>query len=153
MIVNKISLWVLYLMMAISAIVIVAFYAGGSIDPEAEMLTPVYTDLLLNWMYALVGLGVLCTVVFSLYHFVMLIINSPKEAIQKIVVIAICAAVLFGAWSLGDGTPLSIPGYEGSENVEFWLKLTDMFLYTIYLLLGGAIAAIAVSSVAKMIRK
>lgn len=153
MFVNKISTWVLYVMMAISAVVIVVFYAGGSIDPEAEMLTPVYTDYLLNWMYALVGLGILCTVVFSLLNFVMTLIHNPKDAIQRVIVIAVCCGVLYGAWSLGDGTPLNIPGYEGTENVEFWLKLTDMFLYTIYLLLGGAIAAIAVSSVAKMIRK
>ena len=29
---------------------------------------------------------------------------------------------------MGSGTPMNIPGYEGTDNVYFWLKLTDMFL-------------------------
>ena len=43
-------------------------------------------------------------------------------------------AVVVISWTMGSEEPLVIPGYSGTENVPFWLKLTDMFLYSIYIL-------------------
>jgi len=50
---------------------------------------------------------------------------------------------------MGSGTPMNIPGYEGTDNVYFWLKLTDMFLYSIYILLFVTVVAIIVSGIKK----
>ena len=47
---------------------------------------------------------------------------------------------------------MDIPGYDGQENSPFWLKLADMFLYTLYILLGLAVALIAGFSVMKKLR-
>lgn len=44
--------------------------------------------------------------------------------------------LLVATYSAGSDQPLVIPGYSGTENVPFWLKLTDMFLYSIYIMMG-----------------
>lgn len=151
--INKISSIALYVMLGISVIVIALFYAGGSIDPSAEMLEPVFTDPLLYWTYALVALGIVCTFAFAIYQFIILFRDHPKAAINNIVVLVAFALILIVSWALGDGTPLTMPGYDGPDNVYFWLKATDMFLYTVYFMLGAAILAILSSSVIKLIRK
>jgi len=46
---------------------------------------------------------------------------------------------------------MNIPGYDGTDNVPFWLKLTDMFLYSIYILLFVTIVAIIASGIKKKI--
>ena len=51
--------------------------------------------------------------------------------------------VLAVSWCMGSDRPLNMPGYDGTENVPFWLKVSDMFLYAIYTLLGIALALIA----------
>ncbi len=150
---SKITSIILYIMMAVTIVVVGMFYAGGSVDPEAEMLTPIHTDLLLNWMYALVGLGLVCTVIFGIYHFALSLRDTPKKAIGQVVVLVVFALVLFGCWTLGNGTPLNMPGYEGTDNVYFWLKLTDTYLYTIYLMLAVSIVAIIVPGVVRAIKK
>ena len=53
------------------------------------------------------------------------------------------------AWAMGDGTPMQIPGYSGTDNVPFWLKVTDMFLYSIYILLFVTVVAIIASGIKK----
>ena len=49
----KILLWV---MMAMSVVAIALIFLGGSVDPSAEYLEPVYTDVLLYWIAISVGL-------------------------------------------------------------------------------------------------
>jgi hypothetical protein len=50
--------------------------------------------------------------------------------------------LLFITYTVGDGNPLSIAGYEGNENTYIWLKLTDMWIYSIYILLALALIAL-----------
>ena len=151
--IDKISSAILYVLMGLCVVVIAFFYAGGSVDPAADMQEPVYTDLMLYCMYALLGLGIVVTLGFSLYSFCLKLKDSPKDAIKQIVVIIGIVAIFAAAWMLGDDTPLNLPGYDGNQNVTFWLKLTDMFYYVAYLLLGTAIVSILGFNVKKMIKK
>ena len=47
--IRKISSWTLLISSIISIIVLGMFYAGGVVDPAAEMKEPIYTGLLINW--------------------------------------------------------------------------------------------------------
>ena len=58
-------------------------------------------------------------------------INETFCLIVLIVVVVI-------AWTMGSDEPLTIPGYSGTDNVSFWLKITDMLIYSIYCLFGVA---------------
>ena len=75
--------------------------------------------------------------------------DNPANAIKSLLGLVLLAVVLIVAWAMGDGTPMQIPGYSGTDNVPFWLKVTDMFLYSIYILLFVTVVAIIASGIKK----
>lgn len=69
------------------------------------------------------------------------------------VLLIVFAILLVIAYSIGDGTPLNILGYEGPDNVTARLKMTDMWIYTIYILMALSVAAMLLSPLIKRIGK
>ena len=152
----KVSYYVLYAMFALILVVLGLFYFGGDatgaaalsgVDPE--MWQPANTDALLYLMYVLFGLAIAATVIAAVFQFGAALKDNPANAIKSLLGLVLLAVVLIVAWAMGDGTPMQIPGYSGTDNVPFWLKVTDMFLYSIYFLLGATIVAIILSSIKK----
>ncbi len=140
----RISYYALYAMFAVILIVLGLFYLGGDaqgadvvVGVDPEMWQPAHTNTLLILIYVLFGLAVAATVIAAVFQFGAALKDSPANAIKSL------------AWSMGDGTPMQIPGYSGTDNVPFWLKLTDMFLYSIYILLFVTIVAIIASGIKK----
>ena len=72
-----------------------------------------------------------------------------KPVRKSLIGLILLVLVLVVSWAMGSEETLRIPGYDGTDNVPFWLKLTDMFLYSIYFLLGATIVAIILSSIKK----
>jgi hypothetical protein len=63
--------------------------------------------------------------------------NTGKiSLLRPLIGAGILAVLLLCTYWAGNGNPLPISGYEGDENTSFWLKLADMWLYSIYILLG-----------------
>ncbi|MCD8184501.1 MAG: hypothetical protein LUE99_17150 [Bacteroides sp.] len=152
----KVSYYVLYAMLAVILIVLGLFYFGGDAQGDAvlmsvdsEMWQPAQTEALLYLMYGLFGLAVVATVAAFLFQFGTALKDNPAKALKSLVGVIILAVVVVIAWAMGSGEPLNIPGYSGTDNVPFWLKIADMFLYTIYILLGATILAIIASSIKK----
>lgn len=152
----KVSYYVLYAVLAVIAIVLLLFYFGGSATGDAviasinpDMWQPAQTDALLYLMYALFFITVIAAVGAALMQFGSALKDSPSNAVKSLLGVALLVAVLFVSWAVGDGTPLQITGYTGSDNVPFWLKITDMFLYSTYILLVVALLAILASSIKK----
>ena len=130
----KVSYYALYVMFAIILVVLGMFFFGGDAQGDAvlasvdaEMWQPAHTDALIYLMYILFFVAIIATVVGVLFQFGAVVIS----------------------WTMGSEEPLVIPGYSGTENVPFWLKLTDMFLYSIYILFAGTVLAIIFSSIKK----
>ena len=152
----KVSYYVLYAMLAVILIVLGLFYFGGDAQGDAvlmsvdsEMWQPAQTEALLYLMYGLFGLAVVATVAAFLFQFGTALKDNPAKALKSLVGVIILAVVVVIAWAMGSGEPLNIPGYSGTDNVPFWLKIADMFLYTIYILLGATTLAIIASSIKK----
>ena len=161
----KVSYYALYAMFAIILIVLGLFYLGGDaqgadviagVDPE--MWQPANTNALLMLIYGLFGLAAgqavrtnILSVVAAVFQFGAALKDSPANAIKSLLGLVLLVVVLVIAWAAGDGTPMNIPGYDGTDNVPFWLKLTDMFLYSIYILLFVTIVAIIASGIKKKI--
>lgn len=150
----KVSYYVLYAMFAVILIVLGLFYFGGNaqgadlipgVDPE--MWQPAQTNALLFLMYALLGTAIAATLVAAVFQFASALKDSPANAIRSLLGLVLLIVVLLVTWAVGDGTPMNIQGYDGADNVPFWLKLTDMFLYTIYILLFVTIVSIIVSGI------
>ena len=152
----KISYYVLYVMFIAILAVLGLFFFGGDAQGDAvlmgvdpEMWQPAQTDALLYLMYALFAVAVIATILAFLVQFGSALKDNPVKALKSLIGFVVLIIIVVIAWSMGSAEPLVIPGYSGTENVPFWLKITDMFLYTIYILLGATILAIIVSSIKK----
>lgn len=136
--IQKVSGSVLYVILAITIIVAGLFFFGGE-DPNPlvpDMSQPVYTDSLIYLMYVLLGITIVITLAAAVYQFVMNFIDSPKAAIKSLASIIVLVGLLIVTWAAGSEQALVIPGYSGTENVPFWLKIIDMFLYSIYTMIA-----------------
>ena len=152
----RISYYALYAMFAIILIVIGLFFLGGDASGDAlipgvdpEMWQPAQTDALLFLMYGLFGIAVVATVAAFLFQFGTALKDNPGNALKSLIGVIVLVAVVVIAWAMGSDEPLNIPGYDGTDNVPFWLKITDMFLYSIYILFGATVLAIIFSSIKK----
>ena len=149
----KVSYYVLYVMFAAILVVLGLFYFGGDAQGDAvlmsvdsEMWQPAQTD---DLMYGLFGIAVVATVAAFLFQFGTALKDNPGNALKSLIGVIILVAVVVIAWAMGSDEPLVIPGYDGTDNVPFWLKITDMFLYSIYILFAATVLAIIFSSIKK----
>ena len=153
--IQKVSGTVLYVMLAITLVILGMFFFGGEtpldqrLVADTAMEEPAQTDALIYWMYILFGIAVIITIAAAIYQFVTGFIDSPMTAIKSLLGLILIIVVLVISWAMGSDQPLVMPGYDGAENVPFWLKLTDMFLYTIYIMLGAMILLIFGFGIAK----
>ena len=157
--ISRISRWTLYAMSVVTVALIGLFFLAGNVQPEQQyaelvgLTEPTFTDALLYWVYILLAITILAVFVFSIFGFINNLRYSRKKAINSLVTLLIFAVLLIIAYSIGDGEPLNILGYEGPDNVKGMLKLTDMWLYTIYILMALTILAMLFSPLIKRIGK
>ena len=153
--IQKVSGTVLYVMLPIDVVILGMFFFGGEtpldqrLVADTAMEEPAQTDALIYWMYILFGIAVIITIAAAIYQFVTGFIDSPMTAIKSLLGLILIIVVLVISWAMGSDQPLVMPGYDGAENVPFWLKLTDMFLYTIYIMMGAMILLIFGFGIAK----
>ena len=140
--IQKVSGTVLYVMLAITLVILGMFYFGGEtpldqrVVADTSMSEPAHTDTLIYWTYVLLGIAVVATLAAAIFQFVANMVDSPKTALRSLLGLILLVVLLVATYSAGSDQPLVIPGYSGTENVPFWLKLTDMFLYSIYIMMG-----------------
>ena len=157
--ISRISRWTLYALTAVTIALIALFFLGGNVAPENQYMElvgldePNFTNGLLYWIYVLLVITVFSVFAFSIFGFISNLRHNRKKAINSLLMLAIFAILLVIAYSIGDGTPLNILGYEGADNVPARLKMTDMWIYTIYILMALTVAAMLLSPVIKRIGK
>ena len=87
----KIALWVL---MALSVVAFVMVFVGGSVDPTAEYKEPVYTDVLLYWVFAIFVIALVITLGFALVQIFNSFKNSPLETLKSTVGVVLLFGLL-----------------------------------------------------------
>ena len=147
--IQKVSGTVLYVILAISLVVLGMFYFGGEAAEadrfvsDPDMSQPAYTEPLIYWMYIMMGITIVITVVVAVMKFAGVFMDSPKEAIKSLVGIIALVAVLGVTYAMGSTETLQLYGDVATDgNNPEELKITDMFLYTIYFLMGTMILLI-----------
>lgn len=104
------------------------------------------TDIALFWGYILL----LIAAIFALIFPVIGMFSNPAQLVRTLIGLVVVAGVLFGAYALGSGTPLSIIGYEGTDNSDPQvLKIIDMGLLTMYFVLGVSLLSILYAEIAR----
>ncbi len=148
----KFSKYILCILLLISTVIGGFFFFGGKVLSVGNAQIPIYSDLFLYLLVALVG-GALAVAVFALIaRLAERFRRSPKEAVRSVIGFFILAFILFFCWLCGSGTLLHLQGYSGVYNTPCWLRLTDMFLYSTYFLMGVAVLLIVGFYVARKIR-
>ncbi len=136
-----------YVMLGLTVIFVAMFYFGGEV-PNQAYPTPVYSDSLIYWAKALFYITVGLSILFP----VLQIISDPKGAIKGLAGLAGLGLIILIAYSLSDGTLLSLPGYTGEDNNVGALKFADTILYSMYILGFGAILSIVVTEALRKFR-
>lgn len=141
----------------ISIIVLALFFFGGQVPEHerfaADMSQPRFTDLILYWCYILLVVTVITLIAFAIIDFAKSLKENPKKAMSGFLAIIALAALLVITYIIGDSSILSIPGYDGSDNVPAMLKLTDMWLYSSYFMMAITILALILSPIVARRRK
>ena len=151
--IRRFSSWTLLAIMIISVAVLAMFYLGGVVDPAAENKEPVNTDLLLYWSYTIVGASVVGLLIFGLLQFVSSLKAKPKAALGSLLVLVAFVILLAITYAIGGTTPLPNINVDSAHfNVDFWLKISDMWIFTTYILLILCVLAMIAGS-AKTILK
>lgn len=155
--IHKTSKMVLYAIIGITVLILAVFFFGGEVQVEERVVPtisePRYTDLLMYWVYALLAISVLVLIAFAVSDFISSWKSRPKSAFRSLLVVLAFVAMLIITFAMGSGTPLNIVGYTGVGNVPIFLKITDMWLYSIYLMVAVNVLALLFSSLLKSGKK
>lgn len=144
---DKLSTYIFYALIAVTAVVLVLFYFVGYDNMSqvaAGMVTdPQNLDLLMYWMYALLVICIVCVVLFVLAQFFATLKTDPKSALKGLISIALFAALFGGAYAIADDSTMTINGSAFDDKGK--LVLTDVFIYVQYVLLSVTILCTIVS--------
>lgn len=147
---DQISSHVLYATVGLTVVVFALFYLVGYNAPylfDPTYNAPVLTDLVLVLMYLMVavalGVAVYSVVKGSRTRSSEKIVNGVPVAKIAWGTVAFVAVLLVVTFLAGSSEPLKVNGTLFSD--AFWLRLTDMFIYTSLLLIAAAVVAVGYS--------
>lgn len=127
-------------LMAIGAFLVVMGYVFAYDNP---LETGSWVDCNIIWTIILGAVALVCAIASEGLDAA----SDPKTLISTGIKLVAAIAVLALFWALGSDEPLPLVGYEGDQNEGNWLKVSDMGLFTVYLMLAGAIIAVIASEV------
>ena len=139
--IRKTSSYTFLTLVAISVIVCALFLFGGSKLDMKDNKVYAYTDVLLYWTYALGILSVVAVLYFVIKGFVSELSASPSGALKAIAGPIALIVLLLVTYAIGDTTPLKLNEEAQRFNAPFWLKFSDMWIYSVYVLLFLTIVA------------
>lgn len=142
---TKILRIVLIVLLAVSALVTLLFYAGG----EEIAGQPTYTNIFILWSYVLTGLAVGFAVIFPVIQ----MISNPKNAKKGLLGIAVLAVLVLVAYAMSSSELLGITNPDLAKyDVPSTLKYSGTMLNTTYILAGLAILSMIWTEVAKIFK-
>jgi len=128
--------WLLYGIMAISAILTLLFY-----------LNPGQPDLMLYWGYVLVIFSIVVTLTISFTN----IIKNPKGSMKVLVIVAIMLILGFISYAISDNT-LSTDQLEKYSLTPNGVRMVGAGLIMTYFIMIGAIGVFIYTSLIKFLK-
>jgi len=154
--IRKISSWTLMALTAISLVILALFFFGGITPESTEKWKEYnYTSELLYWMYVMLALAIIALLGFGIFSFGTSLKTNPKGAIASLGVLVVIAALFGITYAIGDPTPIaSITNPDIAKyNVAMWLKVSDMWIFSIYILATLCIIALFATQLRKIFTK
>ena len=131
----KLSYYVFYVCIAAILVVLGLFYCVGyNVTNAAGLTEPTNTPALMYLMYGMFAMCVAVTVIAALIQFGSALKDNPKAALKSFMGLILLAVLLIITYNMGSDETMMLGGGVTYDN-KFLLKLTDMFLYSTYVLL------------------
>lgn len=139
--IRKVSSYTFLVLALVSLVVFAVFLFGGYEIDAKDNKVYAFTDLLLYWTYFL-GIATLLTVLgFVFKNLAGKFATSPKDALKEVAGVLGIVVLLGLTYAVGSTTPLKLNADAQAFNSPGWLKVADMWLYTIYVLLFCTVCA------------
>lgn len=142
---------VLWVCMIISFGMFAVFYYKTVI--HSQDVNAAETSWMLNWVYILFAVCLVFVCFFSFCRFIRLWKTNRKLLLYSLVIFVFLGLLLGGSYMLGNGDHLNVLGYEGVENTFYWLKIIDMWIYSISFLLVVTLVVIIIGIIQSSINK
>ncbi len=154
---KKISSIALWVSIAVTIVIAAMFFLGGEteamLSTGGETTTPVYTDALMYWVYAIVLIGVAALIIFAIKTLITMFQTDAAAATKSLVTVLAFVALLVVCYVMSPSTEFSrIVNGETQTFSEFEMKMTDMWLYSIYFLVAATILLVVGFGVKKLIK-
>ena len=136
----KVSYYVFYVCIALIFVVLGMFFGVGYNETNAAgLVEPANTPALMYLMYGMFAVTVIATLIGAIAQFGGALKDNPKGAIKSLLGLILLVLLLVVTYNMGSSETVVLGGGAEYSDVTM-LKVTDMFLYSTYVLF--AIAAI-----------
>ena len=133
----KVSYYVFYVCIALILVVLGMFFGVGYNETNAAgLVEPANTPALMYLMYGMFAVTVIATLIGAIAQFGGALKDNPKGAVKSLLGLILLVVVLVVSYSMG--SEATIMTGDGPYSDAFWLKITDMLIYSIYCLFGVA---------------
>ena len=129
------------ILFVVSLVLFGIVFANNPKTTDAACLNP-----FLYWIYALVVLALCVTLLFPLVG----AFKSKKKFLRLIILILAVVVIVGGAWLLAPGTEIATNAKDVTAGT---FHFADMVLYVTYLVVCGAIVALAWSAIRSALKK
>lgn len=146
----NIARYFLWVLMAISLVLVGIFFFGGFVSGTegTSVAEPIITETILKWAYVLLAIAGVLALVFPL-----IFVAGNLQSLKRLgIVVVIGAVLIFISYQLADDKVLNLIQYTGPDNVPGTLKIVGTFLIFTYILGAAAILSIIFSAVANLFR-
>ena len=136
------------LVLMLVSVVLMALSATEASDEVLAKADGSWTGIVITWAIVVFAIGLFGVIA----SYVVGAIVDTSNLLKSVITVVGAAVLVAVLWSLADGTPLPLVGYEGTENVPFWLKIADTGLFLGYIAAVVAVVSIIVSEVVQLFR-
>ena len=134
----KVSYYVFYVCIALILVVLGMFYGVGYSETNADgLVEPANTPALMYLMYGMFAVTVVATLIGAIAQFGGALKDNPKGAIKSLIGLILLIVLLIVTYNIGSSETVIMGGGTEYTNVTM-LKVTDMLLYSTYVLFGLA---------------
>lgn len=134
----KVSYYVFYVCIALILVVLGMFFGVGYNETNAAgLVEPANTPALMYLMYGMFAVTVLATLIGAVAQFGGALKDNPKGAVKSLLGLILLVVLLIVTYNIGSSETVVLG--DGSEYSDVtMLKVSDMLLYSTYVLFGIA---------------
>ena len=134
----KVSYYVFYVCIALILVVLGMFFGVGYNETNAAgLVEPANTPALMYLMYGMFAVTVIVTLIGAVAQFGGALKDNPKGAVKSLLGLILLVVLLIVTYNIGSSETVVLG--DGSEYSDVtMLKVSDMLLYSTYVLFGIA---------------